>query len=125
MERHSISSATRSGRKCFSLWVDAFNPAEYGPQKSQRMASFLLYLSDVSEGEETTFPIEVATITRTVLYWLKGKATRRGWTCYFIRWFLIGTIHPSSLHGSDPVIKGQKWVATKWIRDQELDDHEV
>nr|DAD41450.1 TPA_asm: hypothetical protein HUJ06_015773 [Nelumbo nucifera] len=28
----------------------------------------------------------------------------------------------TSLHGSCPVIKGEKWVATKWIRDQEQDD---
>ena len=25
----------------------------------------------------------------------------------------------TSLHGSCPVSKGEKWVATKWIRDQE------
>uniref|UniRef100_A0A803NNT0 Prolyl 4-hydroxylase alpha subunit domain-containing protein n=1 Tax=Cannabis sativa TaxID=3483 RepID=A0A803NNT0_CANSA len=37
---------------------DAFNPAEYGPQKSQRVASFLLYLTDVEEGGETMFPFE-------------------------------------------------------------------
>jgi len=27
----------------------------------------------------------------------------------------------TSLHGSCPVIKGEKWVATKWIRDQTYD----
>lgn len=28
----------------------------------------------------------------------------------------------TSLHGSCAVIKGEKWVATKWIRDQEQDE---
>ncbi|KAL3611598.1 hypothetical protein D5086_002618, partial [Populus alba] len=37
---------------------DAFNPDEYGPQPSQRVASFLLYLSSVEEGGETMFPFE-------------------------------------------------------------------
>ncbi|XP_009778532.1 putative prolyl 4-hydroxylase 9 isoform X1 [Nicotiana tabacum] len=39
---------------------DAFDPSQYGPQKSQRVASFLLYLSDVEEGGETMFPFENA-----------------------------------------------------------------
>ncbi|KAH1118733.1 hypothetical protein AAZX31_17G158300 [Glycine max] len=42
----------------YNSHYDAFNPAEYGPQKSQRMASFLLYLTDVEEGGETMFPFE-------------------------------------------------------------------
>lgn len=28
----------------------------------------------------------------------------------------------TSLHGSCPVVRGKKWVATKWIRDQPQDD---
>ncbi|KAL5099185.1 hypothetical protein RYX36_003512 [Vicia faba] len=59
-----------------------FDPAEYDYQESHRVASFVLYLTDVQEGGETNFPFE------------------------------------ASLHGSCPVIKGEKWIATKGIRNQ-------
>lgn len=37
------------------------------------------------------------------------------WDFNFILWaYCLQT----SLHGSCPVIKGEKWVATKWIRDK-------
>ncbi|KAG7034307.1 putative prolyl 4-hydroxylase 9 [Cucurbita argyrosperma subsp. argyrosperma] len=42
----------------YNSHYDAFNPSEYGPQKSQRVASFLLYLTDVEDGGETMFPFE-------------------------------------------------------------------
>jgi prolyl 4-hydroxylase len=42
----------------YDCHYDVFDPAEYGPQPSQRMASFLLYLTDVEEGGETMFPFE-------------------------------------------------------------------
>ncbi|WCJ17905.1 2-oxoglutarate (2OG) and Fe(II)-dependent oxygenase superfamily protein [Euphorbia peplus] len=101
---------------------DAFNPAEYGPQTSQRVASFLLYLSDVEEGGETMFPFENgADISSGYDYkkciGLKVKP-RQGDGILFYSLFLNGTIDPTSLHGSCPVAVGQKWVATKWIRDQ-------
>ncbi|GMJ09795.1 hypothetical protein like AT4G33910 [Hibiscus trionum] len=104
---------------------DAFNPSEYGPQSSQRVASFLLYLSNVEEGGETMFPFEngmsIEGYDYTQCVGLKIKP-RRGDGLLFYSLFLNGTIDPTSLHGSCPVIKGEKWVATKWIRDQEQFD---
>lgn len=110
----------------YNSHYDAFNPAEYGPQKSQRIASFLLYLSDVEEGGETMFPFENG-LPMDLNYdyqkcvGLKIKP-RRGDGLLFYSLFPNGTIDVTSLHGSCPVIAGQKWVATKWIRNQEQND---
>ncbi|KAL5706886.1 procollagen-proline 4-dioxygenase [Ranunculus cassubicifolius] len=113
------------GQKYLSHY-DAFNPSEYGPQKSQRVASFLLYLSDVDEGGETMFPYENGA-NMDIKYdyeqciGLKVKP-RQGDGLLFYSLYPNGTIDPLSLHGSCAVVKGEKWVATKWIRDQEQYD---
>ncbi|KAK4766787.1 hypothetical protein SAY87_008429 [Trapa incisa] len=110
----------------YNSHYDAFSPAEYGPQKSQRVASFLLYLTDVEEGGETMFPFENGSnmdgsYDFRQCVGLKVKP-RRGDGLLFYSLFPNGTIDPTSLHGSCPVISGEKWVATKWIRDQEQDE---
>ncbi|XWS33521.1 hypothetical protein CRYUN_Cryun22dG0090300 [Craigia yunnanensis] len=103
--------------------LDAFPPEQYGPQKSQRVATFLVYLSDVEEGGETTFPFENG-LNMNGNYdfkkciGLKVKP-RMGDGFLFYSLFPNNTIDPTSLHGSCPVIKGAKWVVTKWIRDQQ------
>ncbi|XP_020580054.1 probable prolyl 4-hydroxylase 9 [Phalaenopsis equestris] len=104
----------------YASHYDSFDPSEYGPQKSQRVASFLLYLSDVEEGGETMFPFENANIDFSYDYrkciGLKVKP-QQGDGLLFYSLFTNGTIDPTSLHGSCPVIKGEKWVATKWLRN--------
>ncbi|XP_061347636.1 probable prolyl 4-hydroxylase 9 [Gastrolobium bilobum] len=107
----------------YNSHYDAFNPTEYGPQKSQRIASFLLYLTDVQEGGETMFPFENgANMDGSYGYeaciGLRVRP-RQGDGLLFYSLLPNGTIDPTSLHGSCPVIKGEKWVATKWLRDQE------
>ncbi|XP_061341903.1 probable prolyl 4-hydroxylase 9 [Gastrolobium bilobum] len=106
----------------YNSHYDAFHPAEYGPQKSQRMASFLLYLTDVPEGGETMFRFENG-LNMDGSYGYEDciglrVRPRKGDGLLFYSLFPNGTIDPASLHGSCPVIKGEKWVATKWIRDQ-------
>ncbi|XP_062212485.1 probable prolyl 4-hydroxylase 9 [Phragmites australis] len=105
----------------YASHYDAFDPAQYGPQKSQRVASFLLYLTDVEVGGETMFPYENGE-NMDIGYdyekciGLKVKP-RKGDGLLFYSLMVNGTIDPTSLHGSCPVMKGEKWVATKWIRD--------
>lgn len=88
---------------------DYVDPIEAGAAKflargGQRVASLVMYLNTPSEGGATNFPdigLEVAPI--------KGNAV----------FFSYDRPHPStkSLHGGMPVITGEKWVATKWLRE--------
>ena len=103
---------------------DMFDPSQYGPQRSQRVASFLLYLTTPDEGGETVFPLEGQNglnRLRGIDYTsceagLKVKP-RKGDALLFWRRLSNNTFDRSSLHGGCPVVSGTKFVATKWIHD--------
>lgn len=74
---------------------------EHGP----RLFTLLIYLNDDYEGGGTQFPY----INKTV-------KPQRGKAVLFYNVDDDGKIIYESLHGGDPVTKGKKWIANKWVR---------
>lgn len=73
----------------------------------QRVATLLVYLNTPEQGGETIFPKARVSIDPS-----KGKAV------LFYNVDLQGRPDPNSLHGGAPVISGEKWIATLWLREQ-------
>lgn len=92
---------------------DYFDPVHPGSQAvlkrgGQRVGTVVMYLNMPAKGGATTFPdaaLEIAPI--------KGNAV----------FFSYERPHPSTrtLHGGAPVIEGEKWVATKWLRESRFE----
>lgn len=88
-------------------YLDSGPDKEYFNGQGNRIATVLMYLSDVEQGGETFFPRADLSIKPS-----KGDA--------ILFWNLKpdGLPDLNSLHGGKPVIKGTKWCMTKWIRQK-------
>lgn len=89
---------------------DYFDPAEPGTPSilergGQRVATLIIYLNEPGGGGATLFPDVRLQV-----------APRRGNAVFFS----YGAPHPDShsLHGGAPVAAGEKWIATKWLRER-------
>lgn len=91
---------------------DYFDPGEPGTAKilqrgGQRVGSLIMYLQEPEEGGATVFP-DIGLRVRPQ----RGSAV----------FFSYPRAHPVSLtlHGGEPVKAGEKWIATKWLREKEF-----
>lgn len=75
----------------------------------QRIASLVIYLNDVERGGETTFP-------RSGL----AVAPRKGSAVFFAYTDAQSRTDPMSFHAGAPVTRGEKWIATRWMRERDF-----
>jgi prolyl 4-hydroxylase len=92
---------------------DYFDPVEPGTptilkRGGQRVGTIIMYLAEPEKGGGTVFPdvhLEVAPKRGNAVFFSYDKA------------------HPTtkSLHGGSPVLAGEKWIATKWLRERRFE----
>ena len=92
---------------------DYFDPAEPGTptilkRGGQRVATLIMYLGEPEKGGGTVFPevhMEVA--------------PKRGNAVFFS--YERAHAATRTLHGGAPVLAGEKWIATKWLRERRFE----
>jgi prolyl 4-hydroxylase len=91
---------------------DYFDPKEPASQRAllrggNRVGTVVMYLNDTPRGGATLFPGLALAVSPK-----RGNAV----------FFAYPQADPSSgsLHGGAQVIEGEKWIATKWLREREF-----
>ena len=90
-------------------WFDAALP---GPRKhlergGQRVGTIVMYLSDVEAGGGTSFPNIGVTVQ-----------PKKGSAVFFANTDAYRVPDQQTLHAGEPVEKGVKYIATKWLRER-------
>ncbi|TFV89320.1 hypothetical protein E4K72_21595, partial [Oxalobacteraceae bacterium OM1] len=92
---------------------DWFDPTTPGPRKhlergGQRVGTIVTYLSDVEQGGGTSFPKIGLQVQ-----------PKKGSAVFFANTDTYGRVDQLTLHAGEPVVKGVKYVATKWLRERD------
>lgn len=91
---------------------DFFDPNSPGgnmhlARGGQRVATVIMYLNEPEKGGETVFPKVSISVT-----------PKKGYALLFYNCLPNGNVDYASLHAGAPVQEGEKWIATKWIRER-------
>lgn len=76
-------------------------------RSGQRISTLVVYLNDVGAGGETVFP-EVGLVV----------TPKKGNAVYFEYANSRRQVDPLSVHAGAPVVLGEKWALTKWMRER-------
>ncbi|NUO78331.1 MAG: 2OG-Fe(II) oxygenase superfamily protein [Lysobacter sp.] len=77
------------------------------PEAGNRLRTVCVYLNAVEAGGETEFPVAALRVAP-----LPGRAV------IFDNLHADGRPDPDSLHAGLPVLRGEKWLATLWLRER-------
>ena len=96
---------------------DYFPPDQPGAEAvlaigGQRVSTLVVYLAAPEEGGTTDFPeIDLQVVPK------QGRAV------YFEYANSAGQVDRLSLHAGEPVVRGEKWMATRWMRERPYRSH--
>ncbi|MBT2706792.1 2OG-Fe(II) oxygenase [Pseudomonas sp. ISL-84] len=74
-----------------------------------RISTLVMYLNDVEQGGETYFPKLNFSVS-----------PQKGMAVYFEYFYTDQTLNDLTLHGGAPVVIGDKWAATQWMRRKRI-----
>ncbi|XP_037812171.1 prolyl 4-hydroxylase subunit alpha-1-like [Lucilia sericata] len=80
-------------------------------EMGNRIATVLIYLSDVEQGGGTAFP-----------YMKSHLLPKKGAAAFWYNLHASGVGDKRTLHGACPIIVGSKWVQNRWIRENDQSD---
>ncbi len=81
----------------------------FSNSNNPRISTLVMYLNDVEQGGETYFPKLNFSVS-----------PQKGMAVYFEYFYNNQTLNDLTLHGGAPVIIGDKWAATQWMRRKKV-----